>query len=874
MRKTIARLTVVWCILVASAFVFGGPISPQGGTITSVCGSNGVTGCGTAGVVNISADTTYVQKRVTGTCSPPNAVGTVNADGSVSCNTTGTGTVSSVGCSSGLLCSPSPITTTGTISLSLPGASCSAGSFVTAISAGGTGTCTNPNSEAVQLGQVSLQEISAAPSTTQNDWAPTGIATAGGIKLTNSTSSLLCAITGGVDGRVLILHFTGAGNVTIANNGDGSCSSTSTNVISTSIGQDITFSQSMNAVIQYDGTLNHWRLIASSIPFGSGLTWSGGLFTYNNATIQSRLSGSCTSPNAIVSVGATGTVTCSTNVAQYLGTVTSTFDAIFTSTPGQIISGSMSDDGTSITIQGEKPTFCTISSSTTLVNLTIPNNCTFAYWRPTTNAQLVGIAPPSASTSRHFTMYMDNSMGGNVTYYLLNSNATTTAWQLEGDFSAWLTVDTKYTWDYDITNSKWVPDFGADMGSLNINGTLITTSNLQTEGDIELIGSLDQYIINLDAANSGTQNLNIDAAGTGVIRFNSNTGSLPNSGTGGVLFDSGGASPTQQAFIGSTGAQITPPLYYGTSTSASGVSTGTSAPTGACTTGSTYINTTSTASPSNYTCQNGLWLPQWDNSDYNGTHFVWTDDWVTGVSVTAGTNPAATSTALGNSWAYFISPTAGTATIAGLGSTTVGSRPGIVSITANNTSSQAYVGIEWGTSQTFVSGATWGFRWVGGFGAQCANSAAGCHALVGFASGVNGCYFLYDPGNTLTITGTSGVQNWWAVCDNAGSITAYQLNGTGSCDTGSKGSAPVAATTWPSTNVNDLYIVATNATQIDFYSYSGTTQTHLCTITTHIPTTVWAPVFTLSTQISGGSSNHLDTDFTKVTEDLTSARTP
>lgn len=53
------------------------------------------------------------------------------------------GGVTSITCSTGLSCTASnPITSTGTITANLAGASCSAGQFVSAISATGTGTCT------------------------------------------------------------------------------------------------------------------------------------------------------------------------------------------------------------------------------------------------------------------------------------------------------------------------------------------------------------------------------------------------------------------------------------------------------------------------------------------------------------------------------------------------------------------------------------------------------------------------------------------------------------------------------------------------------------------------------------------------------------
>jgi trimeric autotransporter adhesin len=57
------------------------------GTITGVTAGNGLSGGGTSGNVNLAADFTAVQARVTGTCSSGTAVGSVAANGTVSCNT-------------------------------------------------------------------------------------------------------------------------------------------------------------------------------------------------------------------------------------------------------------------------------------------------------------------------------------------------------------------------------------------------------------------------------------------------------------------------------------------------------------------------------------------------------------------------------------------------------------------------------------------------------------------------------------------------------------------------------------------------------------------------------------------------------------------
>ena len=95
----------------------------------------------------IAADTTYLQRRVSGTCAVGSSIRTINADGTVVCESddVGTGTVTSVGTGTGL--SGGPITTTGTISVNTTviqarvTGTCAAGNYVRAIAVDGTVTC-------------------------------------------------------------------------------------------------------------------------------------------------------------------------------------------------------------------------------------------------------------------------------------------------------------------------------------------------------------------------------------------------------------------------------------------------------------------------------------------------------------------------------------------------------------------------------------------------------------------------------------------------------------------------------------------------------------------------------------------------------------
>lgn len=61
------------------------------GDITAVNAGTGLSGGGTSGNVTLSANTSYLQRRVSGTCPAGSSIRVINSDGSVSCETDDTG---------------------------------------------------------------------------------------------------------------------------------------------------------------------------------------------------------------------------------------------------------------------------------------------------------------------------------------------------------------------------------------------------------------------------------------------------------------------------------------------------------------------------------------------------------------------------------------------------------------------------------------------------------------------------------------------------------------------------------------------------------------------------------------------------------------
>jgi hypothetical protein len=76
--------------------------SSGAGTITAVVAGSGLSGGGSTGNVTLSTDMNFVQKRVNGSCASGSAMRTVAVDGTVTCESAGAGTVTGINAGRGL----------------------------------------------------------------------------------------------------------------------------------------------------------------------------------------------------------------------------------------------------------------------------------------------------------------------------------------------------------------------------------------------------------------------------------------------------------------------------------------------------------------------------------------------------------------------------------------------------------------------------------------------------------------------------------------------------------------------------------------------------------------------------------------------------
>jgi hypothetical protein len=122
---------------------------------------------------------------------------------------------------------------------------------------------------------------SALGSNTDN-WAPTGLAQAGVIRVSASSAIDITGLTGGAAGRTLAIHNVGSETITLKDE------TTSTAANQFALTADLALTQNAVVVLQYDETSQRWRAIGGSGGATSPTTTKGDLIV-RGATADERL---------------------------------------------------------------------------------------------------------------------------------------------------------------------------------------------------------------------------------------------------------------------------------------------------------------------------------------------------------------------------------------------------------------------------------------------------------------------------------------------------------------------------------------------------------------------------------------------------------
>lgn len=153
-------------------------------------------------------------------------------------------------------------------------------------------------------------------------------------------------------------------------------------------------------------------------------------------------------------------------------------------------------------------------------------------------------------------------------------------------------------------------EISESTGEIDSASSIVAGGNMAAETGAFQLGEggvADVFVYAYDGIVSGNQNTHVNSAGTGTVVINSNTGGITNAGTGGIDVQAGNNTANHYGAINATGI-ISYALLEILGTSGPTWSGGVSAPVGACTTGSTYSVTTSAANPAFYTCANSAWV--------------------------------------------------------------------------------------------------------------------------------------------------------------------------------------------------------------------------------------------------------------------------
>jgi hypothetical protein len=108
----------------------------------------------------------------------------------------------------------------------------------------------------------------ASITASQNNYAPTNLATSSLLRLTSSAAWNITGLTGGASGRFLTLHNIGSFNLTLTNEDAGS---TAANRFSLRGSANHILTPNKVVTLQYDATSSRWRAVGADDPYGTAV---------------------------------------------------------------------------------------------------------------------------------------------------------------------------------------------------------------------------------------------------------------------------------------------------------------------------------------------------------------------------------------------------------------------------------------------------------------------------------------------------------------------------------------------------------------------------------------------------------------------------